>query len=222
MQKFENITAFLIHSRNYSNNSKLLDFLTDDFGLIRLVARGIKNQITNIQPFLKLQISYTGKSELKTLKSWEICDSSRSFTGRNLLLMIYINELIIKLAQCDKLNLCQDYLYLLNYLNDDNENNEWQLRIFENKLLDNLGYGIDFLSDINSNNIQQTKKYSFAENQGFYADENGISGEQLILIAKNIMPNSSGLKFLKYTNRARINYLLKGRELKSRKLFVSA
>lgn len=213
------VTAFLIHSRSYKNNSKLLDFLTDDFGLIRLVGRGVKNSKDKLQSFLKLKILFTGNGDLKTLKSWEIIDNPRYLQGNSLFLMMYINELIVKLAPSDKLNLCKDYLYLLNNLTVDKNNNEWQLRLFENEFLIQIGYGIDFEVDNFGGNIKSNLKYSFVENIGFVLDENGIISEQLILVAKKIMPNSQMLQFCKQINRKRIESLLAGRELKSRSLF---
>lgn len=223
----ENITAFLIHSRNYQNNSRLLDFLTDDFGLIRVVARGIKNSKSKIQPFLKLQISLRGKGNLQSLKHWEIIDTPRYLEGENLLLMMYINELIAKLAPNDTMKICSDYLYLLENLhahtnadtNDNKEHNHWQLRLFENEFLEQIGYGIDFNFDTTGLEINSNYNYNFILNQGFIVAKVGVSGSEILRIGQKIMPLDNGLFFAKKINRERINFLLKGRELKTRKLF---
>jgi DNA repair protein RecO (recombination protein O) len=215
----ENITAFLIHTRDYQNTSKLLDFLTDDFGLIRLVAKGVKNSKNKVQPFLKMQITLAGKGELKSLKNWEIIDNPRFLQGEKLMLMMYINELISKLAPSDNLNLCKDYLYLLENLSEDKDNNLWQLRMFENEFLEQLGYGIDFENDSFGEQITENNNYNFILNQGFIIAKVGVSGAEILRIAKKIMPIDNGLYFCKKINRERINFLLKGRELKTRKLF---
>lgn len=216
----DKVVAFVIHSRNYKNTSQLVDFLTDDLGLIRLVVNGVKSQQMKIQPFVKLQINFSGKGELKTLRNWEIIDKPRCLSGKKLLLAVYINELIAKLAMTDTVKLCDDYLYFLLNLTDDDANNEWQLRIFENQLLVQIGYGMDFAKDISGSSIIADNKYSFELNKGFILNKNGnIDGNILLKIAKNQMPKKSDLIICKNINRLRIKELLAGKELNSRKLF---
>jgi DNA repair protein RecO (recombination protein O) len=216
---YENITAFLIHSRDYQNSSQLVDFLTDEFGLIRLIAKGSKNSKQKLQPFLQLNINFSGKSALKSLKSWEVVDSPRYLQGNQVVLMMYINEIISKLAPSDALHICADYLYALTHLSDDVQNNEWQLRLFENAFLEQIGYGIDFTMDSVGCNIEPHKNYDFVLNQGFIVSKVGISGAEILRIGQQIMPQNNGLYFCKKINRQRINFLLKGRELQTRKLF---
>jgi DNA repair protein RecO (recombination protein O) len=132
---------------------------------------------------------------------------------------MYVNELISKLTPSDNLNLCSDYLYLLNNLNTDKNNNLWQLRLFENEFLEQIGYGVDFENDVNDLVINSNYNYNFILNGGFIPVKIGNSGDDILKIAKKIMPSEQGLYFCKKINRERISFLMQGRELKSRKLF---
>ena len=64
MTKVDLASAFLIHRRAYRDNSLLLDFLTLEYGKIRLIGRGVRQAKANIQMFQHLRISYAGKGEL--------------------------------------------------------------------------------------------------------------------------------------------------------------
>lgn len=97
MTKVELTPAFLIHRRAFKNSSLLLDFFTRDFGKIRLVGRGLRGSKTNIQMFQNLSISFAGRGGLKALSYWEIDDVPRNFKGEELILGMYVNELISRL-----------------------------------------------------------------------------------------------------------------------------
>ncbi len=215
-----NVEAFLIHNRDYKNNSKLLDFLTDDFGLIRLVANGIKNKKTKIQSFMRLKINFSGKGELKTLRSWEIADTPRMLSGFNLVLVMYINEIISKSVVQNQVNLCKDYHYFISNLSEDKRYNEYLLRLFENKLLSEAGYDIDFTVDNNGVSVALNKKYNFQFEVGFIEHNSAkIMGKTLLTFAKNNIPNKEELLIYKYINRIRIKQLLGGRKINSRDFF---
>ncbi|HIP75671.1 MAG TPA: DNA repair protein RecO, partial [Psychromonas hadalis] len=91
MTKVELTPAFLIHRRAFKDTSLLLDFFTRDHGKICLVGRGLRSSKTNIQMFQNLNISFSGKSQLKTLTHWEVDDSPRNLKGEALILGLYVN-----------------------------------------------------------------------------------------------------------------------------------
>jgi len=97
MTRIENSPAFLIHRRMYQGSSLLLDFFTKDHGRVRLIARGARSSKTSLQMFQCLSISFKGKSDLKSLSQWEISDEPRRLLGDDLILAIYVNELLIRL-----------------------------------------------------------------------------------------------------------------------------
>ena len=225
MTKVENTPAFLIHRRMYQGSSLLLDFFTKDFGRLRLIARGARNSKTSLQMFQCLSISFKGRGDLKSLSQWEIADQPRRLQGDDLILAMYANELILRLVpESDPNgNIFKSYWVLLeNLLNLDSNEKEYALRKFENQMLEDLGYGLDFEHDINGETISLDLYYEFIEHQGFSSIKNGVFlGETLLKLAKDAMINldSNELRILKTMNRKRLKSLLGDKPLKSKELF---
>ena len=63
--------AFILHSRKYREPSLILDVLTEDFGILSLIAKGVRKNKSKwaglLRNFTPIKLSYSGKSELKTL-----------------------------------------------------------------------------------------------------------------------------------------------------------
>ena len=225
MTRIENTPAFLIHRRMYQGSSLLLDFFTKDFGRLRLVARGARKSKTSLQMFQCLSISFKGKGELKNLSQWEIADKPRRILGDDLILAMYVNELILRLLpENDEYSeIFHAYWNFLSNLKSLNSNEkEYALRDFENQMLEDLGYGIDFSSDMNDEPINENLNYEFIEHQGFSTSDNGlIPGKILVnlLRRENIVTDTNELSILKKMNRKRLKSLLGDKPLKSKELF---
>ena len=225
MTKVENTPAFLIHRRMYQGSSLLLDFFTKDFGRLRLIARGARNSKTSLQMFQCLSISFKGRGDLKSLSQWEIADQPRRLQGDDLILAMYANELILRLVpESDPNgNIFKSYWVLLeNLLNLDSNEKEYALRKFENQMLEDLGYGLDFEHDIHGEDISLDLYYEFIEHQGFASNKNGVFlGKTLLKLANNtkISLDSNELRVLKKMNRKRLKSLLGDKPLKSKELF---
>jgi len=209
----------------YQGNSLLLDFFTKDHGKLRLIARGARSSKTSLQMFQCLSISFKGKGDLKSLSQWEISDEPRRLLGNDLIMAIYVNELIQRLLPegDEHSEIFESYwAYIKNISTLDSNEKEYKLRIFENQLLQDLGYGLDFDDDINGNTINKDLKYDFIEHQGFVINANGvISGSTLLHLSNSNEPitNSKELSILKKMNRKRLKSLLGDKPLKSKELF---
>jgi len=209
----------------YQGNSLLLDFFTKDHGKLRLIARGARSSKTSLQMFQCLSISFKGKGDLKSLSQWEISDEPRRLLGNDLIMAIYVNELIQRLLPegDEHSEIFESYwAYINNISTLDSNEKEYKLRIFENQLLQDLGYGLDFDDDINGNTINKDLKYDFIEHQGFVINGNGvISGSTLLHLSNSNEPitNSKELSILKKMNRKRLKSLLGDKPLKSKELF---
>ena len=228
MTKVDLASAFLIHRRAYRDNSLLLDFLTLEYGKIRLIGRGVRQAKANIQMFQHLRISYAGKGELKTLSHWEVDDMPRRIKGERLILCMYVNELITRLIHEHDPHpqIFELYQQFVTQMNDlDQQRQYWLLRIFENKLLSELGYGLDYATDLNGDLIQTDKNYNYQPQLGFSQQADGkISGNLLnLLLSEHLdkMPNEQQLKTCRNLNRQRLNVLLGDKPLKSRELFFT-
>ena len=165
--------AILLHSRNYSETSLICELFTRKHGRGSVIAKGArskKNKFQNIAaPNILASVNYSGKSELKTLVSWEEI-THFSILGKNLKILLYLNELIFKLLEKENK---QDRIFesLIDFykvlVSGDAKNIEIALREFEYFLICELGYGFNLLYDDNGKKIVREKTYYFHPAQGF-------------------------------------------------------
>ena len=165
--------AILLHSRNYSETSLICELFTRKHGRVSVIAKGArakKNKFQNIAaPNMLACVNYSGKSELKTLVSWEEI-THFSILGKNLKILLYLNELIFKLLEKENK---QDRIFesLIDFykvlVSGDAKNIEIALREFEYFLICELGYGFNLLYDDNGKKIVREKTYYFHPAQGF-------------------------------------------------------
>ena len=165
--------AILLHSRNYSETSLICELFTRKHGRVSVFAKGArskKNKFQNIAaPNILASVNYSGKSELKTLVSWEEI-THFSILGKNLKILLYLNELIFKLLEKENK---QDRIFesLIDFykvlVSGDAKNIEIALREFEYFLICELGYGFNLLYDDNGKKIVREKTYYFHPAQGF-------------------------------------------------------
>ncbi len=209
----------------YQGSSLLLDFFTKDYGKLRLIARGARSSKTSLQMFQCLSISFKGKGDLKSLSQWEISDEPRRLMGNDLVMAIYVNELIQRLLPEgeEHSEIFKSYWsYIKNISTLDTVAKEYSLRVFENQLLQDLGYGLDFDDDINGNIINNNLQYDYIEDQGFTVNDEGvISGSMLLHLSNSneSITNPNELSILKKMNRKRLKSLLGDKPLKSKELF---
>jgi DNA repair protein RecO (recombination protein O) len=176
--------------------------------------------------FQCLNISYKGRSDLKNLTDWESSDQPRRLLGNDLVLAIYTNELLSRLLpEAEKHQKIFDgYWNFLRLINEQSETEkEYSLRFFENLLLEELGYGLEFNKDFKGNPIDSELEYYFQEHNGFVPRADGnIPGEVLLLVddgGDNGRLNVNHLSILKKLNRKRLRSILGEKPLKSRELF---
>jgi len=223
--------AYILHTRPYRDTSMLVDFFTPEFGRITAVARGVRSRKTPkrnlLNPFTRLLISFQGKTDLKLLTHFESEGTHFTLAAKHLFSGFYLNELLVRLlpefdAHQEVYNLYEHSLQELNSLQDL----EPILRNFELRLLNELGYGIDFVVDINSGEmISDRLSYCLDPTRGFYAADMGIPIESQ-LCGEHIKAISHGDFYLpevkqtaKRITRILLKPLLGSKPLMSRELF---
>ena len=217
--------AFLLHQRPYGNSSVMAEMFTLDNGRISVIAKGAKKPKSKffgvLSPFSKLRITYRGKSELKTLTNVDKEDIFSDSFSKLSYTLLYINELLIKILPQGAPQKELFYLYD-RFLLEIKTSNEIDiiLRRFEIDLLEMLGYGINFINEVDSGqSIDADKLYDFVPELGFKESPNGIfNGKEIISISKLDFENINKKKFKSLTTMA-IGYSLDGGDLKSRQIF---
>ena len=187
--------CFLLHQRSYGETSLIADVFTKNNGKMSLIAKGAKKPKSKffgyLVPFHKLHIAYSGRSELKTLTSIDRnLASSGSTMTKTSYSLLYINELLIRLLPKDAK---QEDLFLLyeGFLEKVSSDSDLEitLRGFELDLLDMLGYGFDYNTDIDNNQeIDAHSSYVFVAEKGFRKIENSnFYGRDIINIKNRII-----------------------------------
>ena len=228
MSQSNNDNCFLLHQRSYGETSIIADVFTQKSGKISFIAKGAKKPKSKffgyLVPFQKLKITYSGRSELKTLTSIDrdLASNSNTFSKVSYSLL-YINELLMKLLPKDAKH---EELFVLydEFLKKINKNNnlEISLRHFELDLLDMLGYGFDYDSEIDSNDpIEAELSYVFVSERGFRkSNSSSFKGKDILSIKKRKL-EAVPLKYLKEITTKAIGICLEGKDLTSRKIFKS-
>ena len=218
--------CFLLHHRPHGETSIIVDVFTKKNGKMSIIAKGAKKPKSKffgyLTPFTKLKITYTGRSELKTLTNIDrdFSESTNSFSKTSYSLL-YINELLIRLLPKDAVHedLFQLYESFLVKIHSG-ENIELTLRSFELDMLEMLGYGLDFENEIDKNqSIDINKNYSFIPERGFRESKNSnFSGKDIINIRMRNLSEVSK-KHLKHITQESIHFCLDGKNLTSREIF---
>ena len=218
--------CFLLHHRPHGETSLIVDVFTKKNGKMSFIAKGAKKPKSKffgyLTPFTKLRITYTGRSELKTLTNIDrdFSESTNSLSKTSYSLL-YINELLIRLLPKDAVH---EDLFLLyeSFLGKihSGENIELTLRSFELDMLEMLGYGLDFENEIDKNqSIDINKNYSFIPERGFRESKNSnFSGKDIINIRMRNLSEVSK-KHLKHITQESIHFCLDGKNLSSREIF---
>lgn len=222
--------AFVLHARPYSETSLLLDFFTEHQGRVRVLAKGARSRRSALkgvlQPFTPLLARWSGRGEVKTLRSAEPVSLGLPLTGLMLYSGLYINELLSRVLahETDYSTLFYDYLQCLQWLAGATGSPEPALRRFELALLSHLGYGVDFLHCAGSGEpVDDVMTYRYREEKGFTAsvllDNYSFSGRELRALAEREFPDIDTLRTAKRFTRMALKPYLGGKPLKSRELF---
>ena len=222
--------SFVLHSRPFKESSLILDLFTLEHGRCSVLARGVRGAKKSpkralLQPFQPLSISWVGRSDLKTLKQVEPSAGSLSLVGIPSLSGLYMNELLLKLLiQWDPHpDIFDIYSDCLNRL-AEKEIPSIVLREFELELIDELGYGIDWLHDVHGESIEAELTYGFVPEQGFMLlteapkDVQKAQGSHILSVGDRNWKQKGSLALARKVCRSIIDPLVGYKELNSRKL----
>lgn len=237
--------AYVLHRRPFQNSSLLIDFLTLDYGRIRVVARGARREKSRsralLQLFSPLLVSFSGRGEVKTLGQVEAQLAPISLQGEQLFSGLYMNELLVRLFhnQEEHQGLYRTYQQALLALQESAEPGEEQarrpleniLRRFELGLLSELGYALDLTEDcLDHRPIDPDCLYYFQPDIGFSPDTaaEGVRDESRLFLGRHLIAlrefdlrDPQSAQTAKRLLRQALNVHLGDKPLTSRNLFAS-
>lgn len=227
------LAAYVLHARAFSDTSLLLECLTQQHGLIPLLAKGAKRPRSRwhgiLQPFFLLQVAWVGRSEIKTLTQAEI-EAICPMKGRKIMLGLYLNELLIRLLHRmdPHPKLFDNYHHALCELskNEDEFIQQTILRRFELNLLTELGYGLDLTQEATHHApILADVLYSYDPSLGILEVGGGPPSQQMVVSGACIIALREGkfeekeMKEAKKLIRFIFTHYLGKKPLYSRQLF---
>src|SRR5580765_7885811 len=147
-RRIELTPGYLLHHRPWRDTSRILEVYTREHGRMTLFARGVRGPTAKLaavlQPFQPLLLSFSGRGEAPALTGAERAHECAALPAPCLLAAFYMNELLLKLTtRHDPLpELFDHYHATLGQLRGGAPL-EPALRLFEKRLLEILGYGLD-------------------------------------------------------------------------------
>jgi DNA repair protein RecO (recombination protein O) len=223
--------AFVLHSYPFRETSLIIETFTRDRGRVALVARGARRPKSALRgvllAFQPLLLSWSGKTELRTLHKAEWEGGYTPLKGLALICGFYLNELLLNLLPRDDPHeyLFAAYRETLDALGRSDEH-AVSLRCFEKTLLRELGYGLMLDRDAETGApIRAELHYSYVMEHGPVVSrgdgvQNGVelSGQTLIDMQSDRYTSAASLQQSKVLMRALINRHLGDRILHTRQL----
>ncbi|HHH36711.1 MAG TPA: DNA repair protein RecO [Gammaproteobacteria bacterium] len=231
--------AFVLHRRPYRDSSLIVELLTRGHGRISALARGARRSRSRyhgrLEPFRALLVSWGGRGELATLHQAEENGAAATVLPPALLVHgFYLNELLLRLLHrhdpCPEIHAAYGETLTALAGTTDSAIVQARLRLFEKRLLEALGYGLNLQYDGREGApIRPAQRYRYypqrgalpiTDDLGLQAHDDGVEvqGETLIALAAGTLASATALRESKRLMRMALNRLLGGRPLHSREL----
>ena len=225
--------AFVLHRRPFRDSSQIIDIFSRNDGRLALVARGARSRRSRyrgvLQPFMPLELGWSIRGDLGTLTGAEPAGRATVLGGDALLAGFYVNELLLRLTHRHDPHpeVFEDYVSVISGLASPGQIDA-ALRVFEFRLLKNLGYGIQLEHDIVTGAaLEREALYRVRPDEGpmpvSSAADGGLvfSGADLSEIAAERFSQPDVQRAARKIARAAIDICLDGRELKTRKVMYA-
>jgi DNA repair protein RecO (recombination protein O) len=211
-------SAFVLHHHEYRDTSRILDVFSSRHGRLTLFARGARGPKSKLapllMPFRPLFLSWTGRGEAAQLAGAEPDGEALPLAQKHLMSAFYLNELIISLTtrHDPQPRLFDDYARALRRLCTETQP-EPALRVFEKRLLECIGYGLEL-------DVVAGSHYQFGPSQGLYEvreDAPGAyAGRTLLALREESLDDPQTLDVARRVLRQALDHCLEGRELRTR------
>jgi DNA repair protein RecO (recombination protein O) len=225
-RRIELAFGYLLHHRPWRDTSRILDVLTREHGRLTVFARGVRGPTAKLasvlQPFQPLLFSWVGRGEAPALTAAERAEpAGAALPPACLLPGFYLNELLLKLTtrHDPQPELFDHYHEALAGLRAGAL--EPSLRLFEKRLLEVLGYGLDLSTEATSGEaVDPGACYIFRSSQGLVrahaSDAGALAGSSLLEIAAEQFTSARTLEDARHLLKAALAACLDGRPLATR------
>jgi DNA repair protein RecO (recombination protein O) len=226
--------AFLLHHYPWRDSSRILEFFTRTHGRVSVFARAARRGGSSLpaalQPFGELLVSWSARGEAGQLTGAERVQAPAFLAGDRMMSGFYANELLIKLLPRHDAHpaLYDAYAAIVARLHDADADPARALRIFEKRLLEELGWGLDLAKDAGSGEpIDPRRAYRYRIDGGAEVVV-GVAegplvfgGASLLSLAREELADAQSLADARRLLRAALDQCLDGRPLRTREVMLA-
>jgi DNA repair protein RecO (recombination protein O) len=219
--------AYMLHAQPYRDTSRILEVFTREQGRVSVFARGVRGpkarMASLLQPFQPLLISFSSRGEAAQLISAEsgAAQYPVHLPPGALLSGFYLNELLLKLTTRHDPNagLFDGYQEALLALTAGRAA-EPALRIFELRLLQEVGYGLDLTQTVAGGPVLAQEYYHFRPADGLFATtaehSGALQGRSLLHLVAGTLKDTRELVDARRVLSAALDHCLEGRPITTR------
>jgi DNA repair protein RecO (recombination protein O) len=217
--------GYLLHHRPWRDTSRILEVFTREHGRLTLFARAVRGPNAKLaavlQSFQLLLLSFSGRGEAPQLTGAERAAAAAPLPQACLLAGFYLNELLLRLTtRHDPLpELFDHYHGTLEQLRSGAPL-EPCLRVFEKRLLEVLGYGLDLATEARSGlPLEPDAHYDFRPGVGLVPARGSVRalcGHSLLSLARESLQGERELEDARRILQAALGACLEGRPLATR------
>ncbi len=223
------VPAYVLHRRAFRDSSLILELYTLSHGRVGAVARGARRPGSRwralVEPFQPLLSSWQGRGELMTLTALEAAGPPQTVAGPRLASAFYVNELMLRLLRREDPSeaLFEAYAQVISGLSR-NDAEEACLRLFEKRLLECLGYGLQLERAADTGApLEPNRHYRYVIDYGPVCADRGerdvFSGRCLLALGREEMQSGIELGEIRRLMRIALEPHIGDRPLHSRGLY---
>ena len=225
--------SYILHCTPYSESSLIVHAFTKDHGRFTLLAKGGRRKKSATRglllPFKPVSLSWSGKGQLPILTNVEQQQHVPELSKLPLYCGYYVNELILKLLhRHDPHEALFDYYHEAIMTLCEACSPHTVLRIFEKRLLREIGFGLVLDHDVETGEVIESDEYyryfpergPVKEVTSVRGDSAGlvVKGETLIAMDKQEFNHENTLSQSRWLTRVLIDAQLNGKSLRSRRV----
>ena len=225
-RRVELTPGYILHHRPWRDTSRILEVLTREHGRLTLFARAVRGPAARLapvlQPFWPLLLSWSGRGEAPQLTHAERADNSGALPATSVMAAFYLNELLLKLTtRHDPLPALFDHYHAALGQLRAGAALEPALRVFEKRLLELVGFGLELETEALSGvPLAAERYYRFRPSQGLVLaqvdDAGALAGASLIGLREERFSGARALEDARRLLHAALAACLEGRPLATR------
>ncbi len=230
----DNQPVYILHTYPFKETSLVVELFTRDFGRVAVTAKGARRPRSAmrgmLQAFQPMLATWSGKQELKTLHSLEWNGSVLLLQGEALMCGFYLNELLLRLLPREDAHEAL-FIYYADTLQRlaGAKDLATTLRRFELKFLQELGYAIPLVHDMDDELIVARQSYRYEAEHGAFKlagamdkHESGVAllGKTLIDMANDDYSHAQTKQQSKQLMRYLLAHYLGDKPLHTRQLLI--